>query len=1227
MALELTPEQRRAVERRDSSLLLRAGAGTGKTAVLVERFVAAVVEDRVPVDSVLAITFTEKAAGELKERIRKRFVELGERPFARDAESAWVSTIHGFCSRVLRTHALAAGVDPEYEVLSQLEAERLALDAFDRALERFVAGGAHPGRLELVAAYTPDRLGEMVRAAYSLLRSRGQPPLLPELEPRRPAGEREALESAVAGALAELQGSPSSARVEEALDKLGRCRDALAALAPEEAGDADDFAGFKVGRGAKALKTPAFEELERARDAYARHCLAQREYRDYTLLRDLLVLHDEEYSRQKEARSGLDFEDLELQARDLLEGQPALREAYARRFSHVMVDEFQDTNPLQNRILELIERDNLFRVGDEHQSIYRFRNADVGVFREHHRRAEERGSVEELTLNFRSRGEVLDAIDLAFERAFGDHRPLREVSESSGSFLRDREDPRAKPPRVDPCVELLVVDRYLDRWKQAFGVGEEEDGAGPVEPFGPAMRGAPLWRAAEARLLAKRIDELTRGGPYSYGDVAVLLRATTHMRHYERALEERGIPTYVVGGRGYWAQQQVTDLRHYLAALANPRDELAVHSVLASPLVGASLDALTIIGLRAKRQGRDVWWALEQAFCPDGDGSGGLAAALAVDDRERIGGFVRRFADERRDAPRISLETLIDRAVTTSGYDRAVLAMPAGERRMANVRKLMRLAREYEADEGRDVRGFIDFVGERDLIEEREGEAPVEAEGLERVRLMTVHRAKGLEFPVVCLGDLGKEGREEASALRITDDGRVGMRLASLGGGAVDSADLEAIRERQRLEDEAEEKRIFYVAMTRAQEHLLLSGATDLERLPEEKPLGVPMNWVWRALAPDLERLVAGGGGEAVDSYEGRPVRVRCVVCAPAELERALPPADREPTTVATDGAEELHRPPPAPERPAVEVPSALPVSRLSYSGLEDYKRCGYRFYVERALGLPAADDQRPSVHELDGGPAASAPAAGQQLSLTPGGEPAGREPAAGPDPGEELPALVRGSIVHELLERLDFGRPTAPERERVAELIEAHGEVASDQEVSRIRGLVEGFVRSSLCARLGAAERLRTELPFAFTLAPRGHGPRTLLLNGVVDVHARESEGTLIVDYKSDALGERSPGALCEEKYATQRLVYALAELRAGAERVEVLYCFLERPEEPVSVSYGSDESGRLEQALLELAAGVISGRFDPTPDPHRELCAGCPAQPSLCSWGPERTLAERAA
>ena len=819
----------------------------------------------------------------------------------------------------------------------------------------------------------------------------------------------------------------------------------------------------------KALATDACDEYREAFEAYRALCLDSEQARNHALLRVLLDLYGRRYDVAKRARSALDFEDLELLARDLLAGDEALREQYSSRYEHVMVDEFQDVNPLQSELIGLIARDNLFRVGDENQSIYGFRHADVNVFREHRQAAAEREEALSVTVNFRSRGELIDAVAMTFERLWDeDYEPLREA-------------PGAREPAVSaPVVDLLVTDLHKGRWDAAL---PPEDGA-----LGAGMAGVTPWRALEARMLARRIDELTREGPYEYRDVVVLLRATTSMSVYERALVERGIPTHVVGGRGYWSQQQVSDLRHWLAALANPLDELALYSVLASPLAGVSLDSVTLLALHARKSGRDPMWALREAI---GNAEDGLAMALPSDDLARARTFLERFDSERAEAPRVALETLIDRAVTRTGYDRHLLALPAGERRMANVRKLMRMAREYEADEGRDLRGFIDAIAERDVLQEREGEAPLEAETLDAVRLMTIHRAKGLEFPVVAVGDLGKVGREDDGRLRISADGTTGMRLAGIGGGAVNSRQLDRIKAEQKTESEEEERRVFYVAMTRAERHLILSGATDLEKLNEPDELCEPMRWIWRGVCAGLPS--EGAEGLHVDRRDGREVSVAWRRLTPDTLPELLEPADLAPaedgTSGAADGGQQAEL-----ELAAVPAPRALPVSRLSYSGLEAYRRCSYRFYLERSLGLrgvapPAREDR----------------------------------PAAAPG----LSALLRGSLVHLLLEDLDFERPRVPGAEEVAALIERHGVPVREEDVADLRAMVERFAESDLRARIAAARRVRTELPFAFTLEPPGAGGRRLVVNGVVDVYATEPDGVLVVDHKSDALDGRDPEEL----------------------------------------------------------------------------------------------------
>jgi hypothetical protein len=295
----------------------------------------------------------------------------------------------------------------------------------------------------------------------------------------------------------------------------------------------------------------------------------------------------------------------------------------------------------------------------------------------------------------------------------------------------------------------------------------------------------------------------------------------------------------------------------------------------------------------------------------------------------------------------------------------------------------------------------------------------------------------------------------------------------------------------------------------------------------------------------------------------------------------------------------------------------SLPLARISYSALEDYKRCGYRFYVERVVRLRGIE---PGL----AGPATSpAPAAetapNGQLAL------AAHEP---PAPVAKLPGgvdpLVRGTVIHQLLEDLDFARLEPPSREDVERRLAARDAPVNDASIADISAQVLGFIDSELCARIAAGRRVSKELPFVFSLAPNGDARQPLLVNGVVDVHAVEDGGALVVDYKSDPLQGADPQAIVDERYATQRLVYALAALRSGADRVEVDYCFLEAPDRPVAAVFAPGDIPSLERRLLELAEGVVSGRFEPSEAPHRELCHSCPAQPALCKWPLERTMSD---
>ena len=1170
--VRFTPDQRAAVEDRSGSGLLAANAGSGKTAVMVERFVEAVRQDGVAVGSVLALTFTEKAAGELRERVRRRFTALGDDEHAREAEAAWIGTIHGFCARVLRARPLAAGLDPRFIVLDEAAARRLADQAYDEALEGWAAARGSAA-VDLAAAYG-QWLRDVVLGAHDSLRSRGEGhPRLP-VPAALPAPDPAELATARAAAAAALGAAGEGKKVAAAREALEACDRMLGRDTAVPWPAALDPA--KLGAGAKALDDDACAAYRAAWDAYRTACADHHARAALELLDDLLDRFGTAYAAAKTARAGVDFSDLELRVRDLLR-DPAARRSWAERFELIMVDEFQDTNRLQLDVLESLERSNLFAVGDEFQSIYGFRHADVTIFRER-RQQLGAGRIRRLAHNFRSGEELLDVLNGAFAPTFGDRfAPLiaggeRPVADDAPLRLFDP-DPGA---HGEPPVELLVTDTRA--W-------EDPD---LERRIGLAALSDQPARRAEARQAAERLRAEVDAGRRP-GDVVVLVRATASLRLFEQALEEQSLPTYVVGGRGYWSQEQVRDGLAYLAALANPRDEEALLGALASPFCGAGTDALVLVAQAGReaaagaeagaRDRRGAWAALQSA-----EGSAWLAA-LPDDEQARLLAFARFFAAERARAERMPPEVLLERAIVATGYDLAVLARSGGERRLANLRKLMRLARDYGRAEGPDLRGFLAFAATQDLVQAREGEAALESDGLDAVRLMTIHRAKGLEFPVVCVADLGRAAGGARDRLLLGRDGSAGLRLAPIGGGeTVPALDWERLARAEQEAEAEEERRLFYVAMTRARERLILSGCLDLERRPEPRPGGPPIDWIARALV---------GEGACTDAvverrWDGRPARVRCRLNDPAQLAALLPAAGRAragaPGTALADAPAVLPAQPSRP-RPAPQ--------RLSYSSLGAYARCGYRFYLERVLRLPRVAPPEPDAVE---------------------------GAAAGEGVAGALSPMLRGSLVHRLLEDLDYARPVAPAAAAVRELAADMGAEPAEDEVEDVRALVAAFADSPLCGRLAAARRTRREAPFAFGLDAAGGGP---LVTGFLDVLAVEPDGgVLIVDYKSDRLEGASPAELTERDYATQRIVYALAALRDGAPRAEVAHCFLERPGEPVTKVFTAADAPALAERLAGLADGVIEGRYPVTATPHRELCGDCPGRAALCSWPEERTL-----
>ncbi len=1107
----VNPEQTAAVEAR-GRVFVSAGAGTGKTAVLVERFVRAVCDEGLDVDSLLVITYTKRAAGELRSRIRHELRARGRHDLARALDGAWISTIHGFCNRLLKAYPFAAGLDPRFRELDEAQAAVLRGEAFDAALTEFCAED-DPHRLRLLATYTAPGLRRMLTGIHETLRSAGRPLVL-ELGERHPLDERlEALRDA-AQCLADDADATDLHRANAArvLEILGRSPSAeqLLDLSPHR------------------CKGPRAGTYEEARKQLEQAALDEVATRDRDLLQALLDGFASQYAAAKRRESALDFEDLQLAARDLLRARPEILEREQLRFRRISVDEFQDTNRLQCELVDLIADGpadkEVFFVGDEFQSIYGFRHADVAVFRE--RRAEEGGGLA-LTRNYRSRADVLAAVNHLFREEFGDEfQPLA----ASGEFP----DPVFGHP-----VELLVTD------KAAYS------GSGTH------------WRRAEAQQVARRVNELVQAGHARPGEIVLLFAAGTDAEWYEQELRALGLPTYRATGRGYFGQQQVVDLLAYLRLIHNRYDDQALVTVLASPFVGLSNDALVLLRRAAPK--RPLFVGVERGV-PD----------LDADDARLLAAFKQRYERLSTAAPRLPLERLCEEIVSAHDYDLAVLAKWDGRRRYANMRKLARLARSYEELRGRDIEGFVRFVRDQEAVGARELEAVAEEEGADAIRLLTIHSAKGLEFKVVVVADAGREkAAPSPDEILALSDGRFGFRIVDPATSARRAAfDYEEVKQRRELEQQAERLRLYYVAMTRAVDRLIVAGSVDFEK-PDDR---TPMGWV-------LQRLDAAD--ELAD--EASPVELhRGEATLLVRVNRGEEAAAVEEEQAAEGQLELFSAIPEAPPFEAPVLPELEPVPapplhvprKLSFTALATFDRCSYRYYAERVAGMRPADG---------------------------GGDVPGRD---------GLGATEIGSAVHLLLEELDLAAPAVPED--LDARVHAGFPGATGEDLARIRELLGAYCASPLAARLAALPDARREAHFTFEHAG-------VLFHGYLDVVARGDGRALVVDYKTNALGEEDPAAIVDADYRLQRLVYALACLRAGAGEVEVAYQFLERPDEPVIASYSRDDVAPLEAELADAVAAIAAGDFRPTPG--ERTCAGCPALDVVCAGPRLRSAAPPAA
>ena len=1153
--INLTERQRAAVEDRGGDLLVSAAAGSGKTRVLVERLFHQVIREGRDLDDFLIITYTRAAAAELRGRIAQELsARLAERPGDRRLQRQFVRlyradirTVDSFCAALLReyVHLLDTGTErgltADFRVLDEGEAQLLSRRVLARVLEEFYSRlEDRPGAAQLADSFgygrDDRRLEELVLDLYRRLQSHPYPEewlaaqrrsweALPE-DVGETAWGRRLLEDfrrkarhwqeLLRRALREMEDCPAVSRgygpgFAEAAARLGELAEAeswdragaaglawprLKAVRDSEGGALKtrcktlwDLCKKEMGEALDTFRVTSAEALEDLR-ATAPAMLA---------LLELAADFDAAFREEKARRNVADFSDQEHLAIRLLvhrDGTPTeVGEIVSARYAEVMVDEYQDANEVQNCIFEAIGRGKLFTVGDVKQSIYRFRLADPTIFLEKYRtyagdREAAPGEPRKILLsqNFRSRREVLEAANFTF-------RAL--MSEEMGELAYGEEEQlnfgaAYYPERQDCRTEFHLLD-----------MPEREEGMAP----------RPL---AEARYVADRIAALLREGfPVTEGggarpcrpeDIVVLMRSPgPRLRWYAQALRERGIPCASEENEDFFASMEIAVTFSLLQIVDNPRQDVPLISVLRSPLFGFTPDRLAAI----------------RGACPRGD----FYDALLADGGEDVRAFLEALSRLRAGAGDMGVHRLLWHIYDTLNVLAVFGAMDGGRERRENLIALFDHARAFEAAGYRGLFAFVTHL--RRLLEEGQQPDTAAAGSAAGVRIMSIHRSKGLEFPVVILADLAKDFNRMDLQTPVLVHPKLG-----LGPTRIDldrrikypTVAREALARQLLREMKSEELRVLYVAMTRPREKLILVASMKRAGRRLQKLAAL-------AGSPVPPETVAAAGSMAewlLLALLRRPEAAPLLELAEAEGD-FLPLTDA-PWLVTCRAADPWTR-----RREEARAAAEEGETEPAF----DPALLTFRYPYEQAAALPT----KVTATQLKGRPLDREAA-----------EDAPQPPRTAPWPrprllrGEEAPdALERGVDTHLALQYIDFAADDV--EAALASLVERRL-LTPEQAAGADRRGLERFLASDLAERLRRAERVEREYRFSLLVPAREWlgeeaGEDEVLLQGVVDCFFDTPEGLVVVDFKTDRVTERT----VEERAAAYRP--QLAAYSAALERI----------------------------------------------------------------------------
>ena len=1153
--MKWTNEQAAAINARGENLLVSAAAGSGKTALLIERILRLILDDGITTDRLLVLTFTKAAAGEMRERLRKALKQA-----AVEAESeerrlyltrqiaalsdAEISTIHAFCKNVVSDYFELADIDAGFGICKEALSKKLQDEAMDNVFDRMYAAHYQKGNTaftDLLEAYTDARSDEglrtLVGAMHNFKESLADPETWFEDAINRMTMSVEAFhgsswekmfcEDARSEALEARRLLTlglefcDGAEGFEKISALIECEIAQSetlidacAIGYDAVYQALQDLSFKrypanrknkeASNAVKAYRDAAKDILKKAIPAVittsAEKMLARQGQMAEPMrhLYNLTSAFENEFFDLKKQMNVLDFHDLERKALSIL-SDPAVAVDLRRRFTAVFVDEYQDTNALQEAILtKIVREDNYFMVGDVKQSIYRFRLADPTIFLEKYERFGKgeapKSRLITLSKNFRSNTAVIDGVNAIFERVMS--KTVGEVAYDEGARLYP-----GVPVGGDPgTAQIHLIEAGDDPL--------DETEAGFIAKTINEMIGKPIYIAKEGHTRKLR-----------YRDIGVLMRSVeSHGKTYEKVLSDAGIPVYFSGGASYFDAVEVQTVMRLIALLDNPHDDYSLLSVMLSPIGG--FDAEDIARVRVLSPKSAFYLAADAARCEPGE--------LA----NRLDGFFEKINRLREVSTMMPADDFIWYILSKTGYYTAVGALPGGAQRRQNLKTLCAQARDYKASSLYGVFGFGEYVRhlQRQKFDETQPDTLSESDDV--VRVMTIHKSKGLEFPVVfvagCARKINKDNHSKEIIYhkdlgivpKYTDINRRLRMSTPFYEMALKTAQNESL---------SEEMRLLYVAATRAMARLYIVGTAtaktfdDLEQSADTpaSPYRIAhastmMEWVLTAARND-ERNTIHVYRHQLDHYE-----------------KAEQPTE---TKTKIDEAMCARLLNPAYLNKRIAFPGKLGVTSVTR-------------VREATKGRVFAEPERivrPAFLSAEGS-SYDAAALGTALHAM--------------MQGIDLSALARA------WDNATLAETVASEVARMTKARIVEPDLAEFVDISMITqffAFPEKGKSKSIGRRLLSAEQIMREQPFNLRVRAshvREDWPsdKTIILQGIIDCvfYDEDKKGWVLLDYKTDRVNNRGHLAKLTEHYQTQLMFYDEALAASGRKTAECYLCFL---------------------------------------------------------------------